>query len=64
MNRNVLIGLGLVAAGIYLTQRAKSQGKIVPVIGKFIPSKAPKAAPAKGEINFSGYQKISREWEM
>tara|TARA_R110000787_G_scaffold11722_12_gene38510 strand:+ start:742 stop:873 length:132 start_codon:yes stop_codon:yes gene_type:complete len=38
MNKNLMIGGGIAALGLYLAYKAKQQGKIVPFIGKFIPS--------------------------
>ena len=66
MNRNIIIGIGLVGAGFFLAQRAKSQGKIVPIIGGIVSSgaKRPVVAPTHGSpSNFSGYDRISREWD-
>lgn len=39
MNKNTLIGVGVIGLGVFLAVRAKRQGKIVPVIGKIIPAK-------------------------
>ena len=38
MNKNIMIGGGVIALGIFLTFRAKKQGKEVPFIGRFIPA--------------------------
>lgn len=56
MNKNVMIGGGVVALGLFLAIRAKKKGKTVPFIGKFLPVKqavitvpapAPATAPAE-----------------
>jgi hypothetical protein len=38
MNKNLMIGGGVIALGLFLAFRAKKQGKTVPFIGKLIPS--------------------------
>ena len=38
MNKNIMIGGGVIALGIFLAYRAKKNGKTVPFIGKFLPS--------------------------
>lgn len=38
MNKNVMIGGGVIALGLFLAYRAKKQGKVVPFIGKVIPA--------------------------
>lgn len=38
MNKNTLIGVGVIGLGIFLAFRAKKQGKVVPIIGRFIPA--------------------------
>ena len=38
MNKNVMIGGGVVALGLFLAYRAKKNGKVVPFIGKFLQS--------------------------
>lgn len=38
MNKNLVIGGGAIALGLFLAYRAKQKGKQVPLIGKFIPS--------------------------
>lgn len=43
MNKNIMIGGGIIALGGFLAYRAKQKGKHVPFIGKFIPSPKPKA---------------------
>ena len=38
MNKNVMIGGGVIALGLFLAFRAKKKGKEVPFIGRFIPA--------------------------
>ena len=38
MNKNLLIGIGVIGVGLFLSYRAKQKGQDVPFIGKFIPS--------------------------
>tara|TARA_R110000803_G_scaffold136813_1_gene203744 strand:- start:7752 stop:7877 length:126 start_codon:yes stop_codon:yes gene_type:complete len=38
MNKNIIVGGGLIVAGIFLAYRAKKKGKVVPFIGRFIPT--------------------------
>jgi len=45
MNKNILIGVGLIGLGIYLASRAKKQGKVVPFIGRFVGGKNTTPAP-------------------
>jgi hypothetical protein len=51
MNKNVLIGVGLIGAGLFLAKRAADNGKIVPVLSKVFPPK-PQSAPSTA--SFSG----------
>jgi hypothetical protein len=53
MNKNVMLGAGLVLGGIILAMRAKKQGKVVPFIGGMIPSK-PVPVPPAPKSDFSG----------
>lgn len=57
MNKNVLIGGGVAALGLFLAYRAKKKGKIVPIIGRFIPT--------GGTSNFGGKEKnrTNRLWK-
>jgi hypothetical protein len=41
MNKNVMIGGGVIALGVFLAFRAKKKGKEVPFIGRFIPAGEP-----------------------
>jgi hypothetical protein len=45
MNKNIIIGIGLVGAALFLANRAKKQGKIVPFIGRFVGGKNTTPAP-------------------
>lgn len=49
MNKNLLIGIGVIGVGLFLSYRAKQKGQDVPIIGKLIPSPKPTAptAPTK-----------------
>lgn len=51
MNKNIIVGGGIIALGLLLAVRAKRKGKVVPFIGRFLPSRkaapAPPAAPAQ-----------------
>jgi hypothetical protein len=38
MNKNILVGGGVIAVGLFLAYRAKKKGKVVPFIGRFIPT--------------------------
>lgn len=38
MNKNTLIGVGVIGLGVLLAVRAKRQGKVVPIIGKYVPT--------------------------
>tara|TARA_R110002020_G_scaffold287979_1_gene503510 strand:- start:385 stop:522 length:138 start_codon:yes stop_codon:yes gene_type:complete len=37
-DKNLMIGLGVVGLGLFLAYRAKKKGKVVPFIGRFIPT--------------------------
>lgn len=64
LNKNILIGAGAIVAGLYLAKRAKDNGKIVPLIGRFIPSKpAPKPVTESNFSNANYRQSISDTWE-
>jgi hypothetical protein len=45
MNKNLLIGIGVIGVGLFLSYRAKQKGQDVPFIGKLIPS--PKSTTQK-----------------
>ena len=45
MNKNLLIGIGVIGVGLFLSYRAKQKGQDVPIIGKLIPSPKPQSAP-------------------
>ena len=54
MNKNLMIGGGVIAVGLFLAYRAKQKGNKVPFIGGFLPSKkvvasAPAPMPASAE---------------
>jgi hypothetical protein len=49
INKNLIIGGGVVLVGLFLAYRAKQNGKSVPIIGNLIPTKAPSEAPAPTE---------------
>ena len=38
INKNLLIGIGVIGVGLFLSYRAKQKGQDVPFIGKFLPS--------------------------
>lgn len=55
MNKNILVGVGLVGLGLFLAKRAKDKGKDVPFIGRFIPSASYDAANTPAPpASFSG----------
>ena len=39
MDKNVILGVGLVGVGLFLAKRAADKGKIVPFISKVFPPK-------------------------
>ena len=64
LNSNIILGAGLILGGLALAKSAKNKGKLVPIIGGFIPSVLVNDTP-KSE-NFSGFNyrdSISRTWE-
>jgi hypothetical protein len=44
MNKNVLIGVGLIGAGLFLAKRAADKGKVVPILSKVFPIEAARLA--------------------
>jgi len=55
MNKNILLGAGLLVLGVVLAKRAKDKGKDVPFIGRFIPSASYDAANTPATpASFSG----------
>lgn len=62
MNKNIIIGVGLVGLGLYLASKAKKQGKVVPFIGRFVGGTTPPPAPKEGASSFSGVS-ASRSWD-
>ena len=47
MNKNIIVGVGLIAAGLFLAKRAADKGKIVPFLGKIFPPKNKAVASTK-----------------
>jgi hypothetical protein len=49
INKNLLIGIGVIGVGLFLSYRAKQKGQDVPFIGRLIPSPKPntEAIPTK-----------------
>ena len=45
MNKNLLIGIGVIGVGLFLSYRAKQKGQDVPFIGKLFPSPKPTPQP-------------------
>lgn len=37
MNKDIMIGSGVILLGLFLAYRAKKNGKVVPVVGMVIP---------------------------
>jgi hypothetical protein len=46
MNKNVIIGVGLIGVGLYLAKRAADKGKIVPLLSVVFPPKPQLAPPS------------------
>ncbi len=49
INKNLLIGVGVIGVGLFLSYQAKQKGQDVPFIGRLIPSPKPnmEATPTK-----------------
>jgi hypothetical protein len=58
MNKNVLIGVGLIGAGLFLAKRAADKGKVVPILSKVFPPKPQLAPPTS---SFSGMS--AKTWD-
>jgi hypothetical protein len=58
MNKNILIGVGLIGVGLFLAKRAADKGKEVPVLSMLFP---PKPQVVQAASNFSSMS-ASRGW--